>query len=106
MSTVKIRTGSLFRTFPTRKGAARAVVGPAGTLFPTASTVHAVTSQDVHSPPAFPACANRTPGCKVKKEQFWRRLSRRNRVGTAALGCPVERSSTLVHRESRDSDTA
>src|SRR5579863_9620921 len=53
--------------------------------FPTPSTRGITASQDVHRLPAVPACAKYVGGCKVEREH----------VGTAALGCPVEGSSTV-----------
>ena len=65
LSTVKIRTGSPFRTSPARFGAAKADFGTYGQIFPKPSTGHAAPSQDVHSPSSFPACAKSSRGCKV-----------------------------------------
>ena len=38
--------------------------------FPTPSTIRVLPSQDVHRPPAFPACAKHTIRCKVGRVEF------------------------------------
>jgi len=66
MSTVKIRTGSLFRTSQDRIGAAGAGFRTQRRVFPKPSTGRYLPAQDVHRLPAFPACAKPARGCKVK----------------------------------------
>lgn len=89
MSTVKIRTGSLFRTRQARIGAREAGFqragrpGPAdwgdqraipcGKRFPPLSTAGVTSSQDVHRRPGFQTCVNLALQCKVKTEKIWRR---------------------------------
>ena len=70
MSTVKIRAGSLFHTCPARIGPAQAAFGPSPVGFPTPSTIRVLPSQDVHRPPAFPACMKHAIRCKVRVEQI------------------------------------
>jgi len=70
MSTVKIRAGSRFHTCLTRIGPSQAVFGPSPEGFPTPSTILVLPAQDVHRPPAFPACARQSFRCKVKGEEF------------------------------------
>ena len=65
MSTVKIRTGSLFRTSLVRMGLPGRSC-PDRELFPKPSTGHALASQDVHRLPSLPACTKPWGGCKVE----------------------------------------
>ena len=75
LSTVKIRTGSLFCTIVPRIGAWDADFHPptlpfqAGstvwTCFPPPSTAPALASQDVHRRHRFKTCATPVPGSKV-----------------------------------------
>jgi hypothetical protein len=75
LSTVKIRTGSLFCTVDARIGALEAdfrparhanpVEKPAGPGFPPLSTAPAVATQDVHRRHRFKTCAMSGQRCKV-----------------------------------------
>jgi hypothetical protein len=66
LSTVKIRAGSLFCTSDAPVEATGAALRTRPARFPPPSTGRPYPAQDVHRPPAIPACAKPAFGCKVE----------------------------------------
>src|ERR1700722_17820857 len=89
MSTVKIRTGSLFRTSSPRIGPTGAAFNTQRLGFPTPSTTCPLPTQDVHSPPAFPACAKPARGCTVEVDQMASRTNEPVAINAPTEVCPL-----------------